>query len=362
VRAAEDRCPGLLRFVEAEDGLLARIRLPGGLLPPAALSALATAADELGDGRLELTSRGNLQVRGMTPTGAAALAEDARAAGLLPTPERERVRNLLASPLAGIDAPTDLTTTVRTLDLGLRTAYRLDGLSGRFLFAIDDGRGDVGSSGADLVAVVRDRTAWVEGVRCAPEHVAGLLIEAATAFLLARDAAGSSAWHVEDLPGGRAAVRRRLDAAIDAEPGLPSAPPPPLGRIRRIDGTDALVVSPPLGRLTSDQARWLAGHAAGAELRVTPWRSVVLPLAPEDDPAEVGLVADAGSPWHLVSACAGRPGCGKALADVQTDATASLHRWPGRRVHWSGCERCCGRSKDIEVDVVAGPDGYTISA
>lgn len=361
LRAAEDRCPGLLRFLEAEDGLLARIRVPGGLLAPAALSALATGADEVGDGRLELTSRGNLQVRGMDPRGAHSLADIAAAAGLLPSPERERVRNVIASPLAGLDTATDLTSIVRTLDLGLRTAYRLEALSGRFLFAIDDGRGDVGSSGADLVAVVRGRTAWVEGVRCAPEHVARLLIDAASAFLLARDSAGSTAWHVADLPGGRAAVRRRLDASIDAEPGLPPAPPAPLGTVHRIDGTHALVVSPPLGRLTSDQARWLATHSAGAELRVTPWRSVVMPSAPESDPADVGLISDSASPWHRVSACAGRPGCAKALADVQADAATSLGRWPGRRVHWSGCSRSCGRTKDVEVDVVAGPNGYAIS-
>jgi precorrin-3B synthase len=362
VRPAEDRCPGLLRSVEAEDGLLARIRVPGGLLAPEALRALATATDEVGDGRLELTSRGSLQVRGMTATGAAALAEIADAAGLLPTSARERVRNVIASPLAGIDSPTDLTAIVRTLDLGLWTAYRLGSLSGRFLFAIDDGRGDVGSSGADLVAVVRGRTAWVEGVRCGPEHVAGLLVEAATAFLLVRDEAGSSAWHVDDLPGGRAAIRRRLDAAGDAQPGLPPMPRAPLGRIRRADGAHALVVAPPLGRLTSSQARWLAEHAAGSEIRITPWRSVVLPFAPEADPAEVGLVSDTDSPWHLISACAGRPGCGQALSDVQSDAAASLGRWPGRRVHWSGCGRGCGRTKDVEVDVVAGPGGYTISA
>jgi precorrin-3B synthase len=61
-----------------------------------------------------------------------------------------------------------------------------------------------------------------------------------------------------------------------------------------------------------------------------------------------------------VTACAGRPGCAKALADVQSDARAALDRWPGRAVHWSGCERRCGRSTRTEVDVVATGSGYRI--
>jgi len=64
-RTRADRCPGVLRLAEAADGYLARIRLPGGLIGAGQLRALARLADELGDGRVELTSRGNVQLRGL---------------------------------------------------------------------------------------------------------------------------------------------------------------------------------------------------------------------------------------------------------------------------------------------------------
>jgi precorrin-3B synthase len=49
------------------------VRLPGGVLGADASRLLADAATELGDGRLELTSRGNVQLRGLAAGSAAAL-------------------------------------------------------------------------------------------------------------------------------------------------------------------------------------------------------------------------------------------------------------------------------------------------
>ena len=97
---SSDACPGVFAPHDAADGALARIRLPGGVIGAAALRVVADCAQELGDGRVHLTSRGNLQLRGLSRSGA--LAARLAAAGLLPSATHERVRNVLASPLAGI--------------------------------------------------------------------------------------------------------------------------------------------------------------------------------------------------------------------------------------------------------------------
>jgi precorrin-3B synthase len=78
---------------------------------------------------------------------------------------------------------------------------------------------------------------------------------------------------------------------------------------------------------------------------VTPWRTVVLadPVLPVERLAAAGLVVDPEAAG--VSACAGRPGCAKSLADVRADAREALAagRVPaGRRVHVVGCARRCG--------------------
>ena len=68
----DDACPGALQTHRAADGELARIRLPGGTITAAQMEAVAEAATEFASSTLELTSRGNLQIRGVHDTGAAA--------------------------------------------------------------------------------------------------------------------------------------------------------------------------------------------------------------------------------------------------------------------------------------------------
>jgi precorrin-3B synthase len=412
-RSAADRCPGVLKLAEAADGLLARVRLPGGLVTGEQLRGLARLSAELGDGRVELTSRGNVQLRGLSEADAGALTSGLIEAGLLPSLSHDRVRNVLASPLAGLDRGCDLTGIVRALDAALCARPRLAELSGRFLFAVDDGRGDVGGLGADVVATVhgdggRDGScgAVVNGLFLGRFVAAGTgdgvsddlraavvdaMLAFAEAFLDLRAESGSSAWRVADLPDGADRAR----AMVAARFGLPVARPDPAsspeerrtapmsrpaGLVTRQDalggrepaasvrdnpGASAVLLAP-LGRLTAAQLTWVAERAGKRAARITPWRSVVLPHLADApgvlrEAAGLGFGTDEGSPWLRVTACAGRPGCASALADVQADAAGFAGRWPGRVVHVSGCERHCGRPAATEIDVTATSEGYQVA-
>ena len=152
------------------------------------MRALARLAGELGDGRVELTSRGNVQLRGLAADAAGPLTDQLTRAGLFPSPRHDLVRNVLASPLAGLDGGPDLTAIVQTLDAALCARPRLAELPGRFLFAVDDGRGDVVGLGPDVVAQVRADGAVVNGlaVRSAATGHAGTDY-AATGHAVAED-------------------------------------------------------------------------------------------------------------------------------------------------------------------------------
>jgi precorrin-3B synthase len=382
-RAAADRCPGVLRLVEAADGYLARVRLPGGLIGAGQMRVLGRLAGELGDGRVELTSRGNVQLRALPSDAAGPLTDELTQAGLLPSLSHDRVRNVLASPLAGLDGGPDLTEIVRALDAGLCARPRLAELSGRFLFAVDDGRGDVAGAGADVTARVGADGAVVNGlaVSRSVDAVVTVMLAYAEAFLDEAAASGGTAWRIADLADGdervRAAVaaRLRLAAAPDAgtAPEAGTAPPGSAGSAaaRPVGlvvgpGCTAAVLLAPLGRLTAEQLTWLAGRVTGRPVRVTPWRSVVLPDLADAagalrDAARLGFGVDVGSPWLRVTACAGRPGCASALADVQADAAEFAARWPDRIVHVSGCARHCGRPSATDIDVTATALGYQVA-
>jgi precorrin-3B synthase len=366
----------VLRLIEAADGLLARIRLPGGLIGGEQIRVLAQLAGEVGDGRVELTSRGNVQLRGLAAGAAEPLTDRLAEAGLLPSLSHDRVRNVVASPLAGLDGGPDLTGIVRALDAGLCARLRLAELSGRFLFAVDDGRGDVAGLGADVVAWVGADSAAVNGLAVAPDAVAGVMLAWAEAFLDEAAVQGGTAWRIADLEGGAERVRvevaarlglaaaqldaARLDAArLDIGGGLR-----PVGVVG-VGGTAAVLVAP-LGRVNVEQLMWLAGQVRGRAARITPWRSVVVPDLADAagmvrDATRLGFGVDAASPWLRVSACAGRPGCASALADVQADAAGFAARWPERIVHVSGCARHCGRPAGTEIDVTATSEGYQVA-
>jgi precorrin-3B synthase len=403
-----DACPGALRLHAAADGMLARVRLPGGMLSGAQLRSLRELAEEFGDGCLELTSRANLQLRGLKPDDAPALAARLRSAGLLPSPTHDNVRNIAAPPLPG----SPLRALVGRLDLAIQADAALAALPGKFLFAI--GRvplaADVAAvqgAGGGLFTI---RLAGADtGLRAGFDEVVPALIAAAHAFLAEREAqrsGGAAAWRLRELADGPARVSARVAAALGLTPapvevatpvGAPApgdlvgvdapdphdligvdAPDPHdlievgapgpgdlIGVVPQPDGLVAVAALVPLGRLDGVPMRVL--EDAGL-LVVTPWRGVVVAdLAPEaaeawaDRLAGAGLAVTPGSSWSGVTACAGRPGCAKSLADVRADAAAASRFVDGLPVHWAGCARACGSPSGPHVRAEATAGGYLIT-
>ncbi|BDB42286.1 precorrin-3B synthase [Mycobacterium kiyosense] len=353
----DDACPGALQVHQAADGALARIRLPGGMITAAQLAALASLSTQFGSGTLELTARGNVQLRAVTDVDAvaAAVAE----AGLLPSQTHERVRNIVASPLSGrVGNHADVRPWVAELDAAICAEPRLAELGGRFWFGFDDGRADVSGLRADVGVHVFDDgprlllAGYDTGV---PAEIPATLLDIALRFQEIR----GKAWRVNELDDIETLMP---GVALGAE--FPPVTKPPVGWLAQNDGRVTLGAGIPLGVLPARVAEFLA--AIEAPMVITPWRSVLVCDLVEETAdvalrvlAPLGLVFDEHSPWLTVSACTGSPGCAQSAADVRADAAGSLDvDYHGHR-HFAGCERACGSPPGCEV-LVATARGYRV--
>lgn len=273
-RTRADRCPGALRPWQAADGLLVRLRLIGGRVPSRALRSLVEVAEEYGDGRVHTTSRANLQVRAF-PGSEGRLSSEALVAlertGLLPTRTHELVRNVMVSPQTGLAGGcSDLRSVARELDDRLCADPDLAALPGRFLFVLDDGRGDLLTRTCDLglvaldamLAQLRVGTGWGSTVPIA--QAAGRIAELAHEFVVRRGSGPAAAWHVSEL--GESLVEPRAP-----EPDLPEpARPLPFGSVP--GGRHIEVSKTGLDRRSIDDLTAAVDHVI-----VTPWRGVLIP-------------------------------------------------------------------------------------
>jgi precorrin-3B synthase len=300
------------------DGLLMRIKPFGGRLNAARLRVIARVAAECGNGVVELTSRGNIQLRGFSEASARSASDAMVEAGLADAdPDRERRRNVIAVP------PCDdaLVATIENVLAGIV------GLAAKFCVAVGD---------ADADIVVRDGMIGANGVwaACSTRDVP------AEVEWIARKAAGArlSPLPLREGSGERWGLRN---------PAASPPPPAPPTRGRR------KILSLPFGQTDSVALLGLATLIGDAEIRTTPWRAFQIPC--EIEPGELaalGFVTDSNDPRKTIAACPGAPACASGSTPTRIDATflASLGL---RDLHVSGCAKGCAHHRQAATLVGA---------
>ena len=98
--SAKGWCPGVLRPMEVEDGLLVRVKPLMSCLSAAQVAALCETALRCGSGELELTSRANVQIRGVSAAAHPDLVDALTKVGLADASrEIEAKRQIMMTPL-----------------------------------------------------------------------------------------------------------------------------------------------------------------------------------------------------------------------------------------------------------------------
>lgn len=368
-------CPGLYRLAPARDGGICRVKLALGTLDAAQARAVAGAARDFGNGIIEITSRSNLQLRGIAETDADALADRIYAAGLgAATAAADDVRNLMVSPTSGIDPQAVLDTTPLAQAILALLDARADfhALSPKFSILLDGGESTAPLHHPNdiwLSAVDADRFALGLAGTLGQKPLGWVRAEMAVftiATIIERflDQPNPAVTRIRHLGAGAAVL---ADDLVEPLAGWArSEPATHLGAHRQADASAVwLGARPPLGRLdpgTLEALASLAQEHGNGTIRLTPFQSLLLPAVARPEPAlqrlgELGLVTAPDHPLANLLACSGSSGCQSALADTQHDALTLAAQGIGAGLHVSGCEKSCASAQAAPHTLVAVASG-----
>ncbi|MDQ6704178.1 MAG: precorrin-3B synthase [Pseudomonadota bacterium] len=386
-------CPGARRPMQAKDGLLVRLRISGGVVPAATMRGLAQAGRDHGNGLFDLSARANLQMRGVRGESLPLLIETLDGFGLLDeNAAAEAVRNVLVSPLAGLDGRIDAPSAAKALEATLAANKDLHALPGKFGFLIDDGSAlSLGPVPADV------RFDWTGGKQpfaigigghaneaiflgcCGGDDIPGIASRLARAFLRL----GSQM--AEPPRRMRGLIENSGAGAIAGLAGLRPGPPRKSGAIEepcpvgllRVNERNCFGVGAAFGRLDAnmlDAAARAAEIFGTGEIRLTPWRALILPCVQPKEAVAIrayfaahGFIVDHEDARLAIAACGGASTCERGTTDTRSDALALMFAArrlckTGVALHVSGCAKGCAWQAAAPFTLIAHAGLYDLVA
>jgi precorrin-3B synthase len=381
-RKARGYCPGVWTPMPSGDGLIVRVRPRHARMAASDVCELARLARATGNGIIELTRRGNLQIRGVSTGSWPELRAELVGRGLAGAePESESRPLLFVCPLSGLDPRCPPLEPLAEALLEVLASPMVQRLPDKFSVVLGGGSSVSSALSADI------------HVRLHPAHprLADLLLggNADEAIALGvcdvNDVAEAVGCLLRALPLER---RRMRGAALtdlaplrDAVQHLrrgaalrePSWGSPEVGY--HTGTRDWFGYSLPFGSANAEA--WgalgrLAERLGAGEVRFTSTRHVlVIGVRPEDRPALVEFgqrhmfgVRRLPGALELV-ACSGAPACASAHGETRElaqrlgkllDGSGTSHG----TLHVSGCEKSCARGEAADITLVHAADGLRL--
>lgn len=396
----------------ARDGYLIRIRTPGGLLSAQQARGLAAIVQQWNCSTLQVTNRANLQLRAVRSLPTIRDLEGLQTLGLAShCPEVDRLRNIMASPTAGIDPQEAIDTRpiAASFDRYLQHSPELADLPSKFGVGVDGG-GSVGLGDRSpllwehryneiqLSAFVApelpaegDRSVYFQlafdtgqqlqntQVVVASNQILSVLKALTVAYLEASQQAVPAGMRLkqllqlEGIDAYLQRVERHLGQPLQRLASIPALPPTqPCAYLGLHQQQQAkrfyLGLSLPLGHLSLPQLVALAELSetfGSGQLRLAPWQAVLLPDIPEDclDAVSTRLseleLPVSNHQTAAIFACGGKPGCKAAATQTQAHAIALANHlqqhWDFKipvNIHLTGCPKSCAQPRPAEVTLL----------
>ncbi|MGK7753825.1 MULTISPECIES: cobalamin biosynthesis protein CobG [unclassified Roseovarius] len=336
-------CPGAHRPMMSGDGLVVRVRPFRGELSKAQVLALCDLSQRYGNGVIDLTSRANLQLRGVTEADHPALLGALDTLGLIDAdPAIEGHRNILVPARRDAGGLTD-----RLYDRVLATLPDLPDLPQKMGFAIDTGPAACLVDGSADFRFERDASGALL-LRADGAAKARPVTEASATFALL----DLAHWFTET--GGHASGRMARHLATHplpqdwnvAEPRMQSAPSNP-GPV-----PEGFILGAPFGKLAAADLQTLLETSGASHMRLMLNR---LFLLVDGTPGDTPFVTQPGNPLMSAHACPGAPFCPQATVSTMDTARDLAGRVSGT-LHVSGCAKGCALPRAADT-TLTGRDG-----
>jgi len=415
-RAAEGKFPkptddfigryhGLFFVGPAQNAFMCRLRIPGGILAAHQLDAIADIAAECAGGYADVTTRANLQFREIPAEKGPEVVMRLGDIGLLPRGTgADNIRNITASPTAGIDAAEliDTRPVVRALHHHILHTRDLFALPRKFNISVTGGgavevlqeTNDIALSAVTTPAGLRFRLtlggitghrdfARPTGVVVAEADIIPVCDAILRVFIAEgdrTDRAKARLKYVLDRMGMDAflgLVEQRLGQPLERIAEADITAPPPAAKhghvgvhAQKQPGLTYIGVMGAVGRLTVAQLRGVADIArrfGSGTIRLTVWQNLLISdvrdaqvAAALDAIAALGLTHQASSIRGGLVACTGNAGCKFAASNTKRHAAelsafleAHLSFPEQINIHLTGCHHSCAQHYIADIGLLA---------
>jgi ferredoxin-nitrite reductase len=413
---------GLFYVAPAQDSFMLRLRVPGAVLSAHQLRGIAEMAAEWGSGRVDITTRSNLQVREFQPKNIVRVLNKIRALGLSSRGSgADNIRNITASPITGLDPAElyDVAPLAEAMSNYILNSRDMYGLPRKFNIAFDNGGtisvvADTNDIGFIAVKVGEGQSVPVGiyfrvllcgitghkqfasdcGILLRPDQTVAVAAAMVRVFSENGDRTDRKKARLKYLVDRWGTERflseteKRLAFPLIRVTADVCEPRRPIDRAAHIGihaqaqtGLHYIGVSVPVGQLPVAQMLALAEvveRYGSGELRLTVWQNLIIPNiasanleAAKEAILAAGLHFDAGTVLSGTVACTGNKGCRFAASDTKSHAVALANHLDNRfkidqpvNLHVTGCAHSCAQHYIGDIGLmgvkVGGEEGYQV--
>ncbi|HEY5753291.1 MAG TPA: NirA family protein [Chthoniobacterales bacterium] len=396
---------GLFWLAPVKDGYMCRLRIPGGVVRSYQLRELASIADDLTTGYIQITTRNNFQLRLIAPKDAPEVLRRIQGCGLHSKGSgADNIRNITANPTAGFDPYELIDVMPYARDLGhtiISTKEYYD-LPRKFNIAYDGGGlissvEDTNDIGATAVKIGENDLGiapgiWFRialggvtghqtfardwGVIVSSEQLNTVILAIVRVFIRDGDRTNRKRarlkYLIEDrgLPAFLEQVEKELGFKLSR---LPLESPAQLRHEKPVIPHSHVGIFPqtqkglfyiganvPVGQITSKQLRWIADLADNygtGEIRLTVWQNFLIPNVPEaylktvcKQLARMGFNTEQSNLKSGFVACTGNRYCKFSSADTKGHAIELMNYLDKKikldqpiNIHFTGCPNSCAQ-------------------